>query len=242
MKKYFSIILLATALLTAVNVKAQTQNVKSYLAIFGGLSFAQGEFAKTDYADNKAGFGKRGATFGLDGAVYVYKNLAIGATITWQDQGELNNTDANNLAVGYTSSYLSNGTTVTAVNRYHSYNLLLGPQYSFQIHKFIIDIRASAGVLKSTSTPQIDIFLADVPGQADSFTQETAKGKAFAYSGNLGVRYAFSEKWFFAIKGTYINSQGINISTTGRTLDKGRLVTKQPFSELQTTLGIVHSF
>lgn len=225
-----------------MTANAQAQ-VKSYIGLYGGLSFAQSEFASTNYNNNHAGFAKRGVIFSIDGAYYIHKsNFGIGATFSFQDNGELNNTDAVNLATGYTNSYKSNGTTVTSVNRYHNYNILVGPQYSFVIKKFTIDIRASAGYLRSTSTPNITTFVADVPNQPGEIIQESSTGAAFAYGGNVGLRFAFADNWFVALKGAYVNSPGIKIGTTGRTLNEGRVVTKQPITVIQSTLGIVHSF
>ena len=244
MKKYFSIILITVVTLMTVNAQAQDK-IRSYIGLYGGMSFATSDFGKSDYNNNQAGFAKRGSTFSLDGAYYIYKNhLAIGYTLGWQDNGELTTADATALAVGYTNSYKSNGTTVSGVNRYHNYNILIGPQYSFQVHQFIIDIRASAGVIKSNSTPETDVYLADVPTQPDLITQHSSKYTAFGYSGNLGVRYVFAPNWYIGLKGSYLASPGIKISTTGfdQKVIIGRNVTKQPINTIQTVFGITHSF
>src|SRR5437879_2634813 len=129
----------------AFGAKAQDSPVKSYIGFFGGVSIPQSDFRSTNYDNNKAGFAKKGVTFGLDGAYYFHKNLGIGGTLAFNDQGELTTTDANNLATGYNSSFSADETSVTGVGRYHYWSALLGPQYSFTYHKFIIDLRASAG-------------------------------------------------------------------------------------------------
>jgi len=240
MKKTLTILSAVLFLFISFNAKAQDDKpyVKSYIGLLGGLSFPGGDFGKADYGNNSAGYAKRGATFGLDGAFYLYKNLGIGITFSFQDQGELNTADAQNLSDGYNASYNRDQTTVTAVNRYHNINLLAGPQYSFVINKFIIDLRASAGVIKSISTPNVSVVFDDSDGI--TLTQLNSTGLAFAYGGNVGLRYSFSENWDIGLRANYVNSSsGINISNTGHPDDTtGRNVLKQPISELQTTLGI----
>src|ERR1700760_3720173 len=154
MKRVFTILTIALVTLAAFRAKAQDDtHVKSYVGFFGGLSIPQSDFSSTDYYNNKSGFAKKGVTFGLDGAYYFYKNLAIGGTISFHDQGELTSANADSLAAGYTASYHADNSTVTGVGRYHYVSILIGPQYSFTYGKFIIDLRAAAGILKVYSTP-----------------------------------------------------------------------------------------
>ncbi|MGZ3750507.1 MAG: outer membrane beta-barrel protein [Mucilaginibacter sp.] len=239
MKKTFTLFTLAFLLLLTVSVKAQ---VKSYVGFFGGLSTPQSDFAKTDYSNNKAGFAKTGVTFGLDGAYYFYKNLGIGATIAFHDQGELNSTDANTLATGYTASFAADQSTVTAVDRYHYTSALLGPQYSFTYGKFIFDLRASAGILKVSSTPSTQIALVGVIDQTKTFSQQSASATVLGYGGNLGIRYKLSDGVTLALRGAYIDSQGPSITNNNRTTDIGRIVTRQPITALQTTIGLTFGF
>src|ERR1700749_4626670 len=123
MKKLFTLLSISLITLISFNAKAQ---VKSYVGLYGGISSAVSDFGQSVYDNNQAGYAKRGATFAVDGAYYFYKKLAIGATISFQDQGELNSTDVGNLATGYTNSFGADQATVTSVNRYHSLNILLG--------------------------------------------------------------------------------------------------------------------
>src|SRR3954470_7550480 len=106
MKKTLTILsaILVTLISISFNAKAQQEDktyAKSYIAFLGGISMAKGDFGKSDYNNNKAGFAKNGATLGLDGAFYLYKNFGIGITASFQDQGELNTNDAQNLSNGY---------------------------------------------------------------------------------------------------------------------------------------------
>jgi hypothetical protein len=243
MKRIFTILTIALITLAAFGAKAQDDtHVKSYIGFFGGLSNPVSDFGSTDYGNYKSGFAKRGVTFGLDGAYYFYKNLGIGATFSFHDQGELNQTDADNLAAGYTASYQADQATLTAVDRYHYVSILVGPQYSFTYGKFILDLRASAGILKIYSTPSTATQVVGVPEQTATFTQQSASATVFGYSGDIGIRYKLSQGVHLVLRGNYINSSGPSITTINRTDNEGRLVTKQPINAIQTTLGLNFSF
>jgi hypothetical protein len=244
MKRTFTLLTIALITMAAFRAKAQDddKHVKSYVGFFGGLSIPMSDFKSVDYDNNKSGFAKKGVTFGLDGAYYFYKNLGIGAAISFHDQGELNQTDADNLAAGYTASYQADQATVTTVDRYHYISFLVGPQYSFTFGKFILDLRASGGVLKVSSTPSSQIQVVGVPEQTATFTQQKASGTVFGYSGDIGIRYKLSQGVHLVLRGNYINSPGPSVTTIDRTDDLGRLVTKQPITAIQTTIGLNFSF
>jgi hypothetical protein len=238
MKK--NLIILSAALLTLFAFSAQAQ-VKSYIGVFGGLSTPTGQFSNSDYGEiyhenNKAGYAKNGITFGIDGAYYIYKNLAIAGTVSYQDQGQLSAKDVQNLSAGFTDGFAVDNSTVTATKRYKNLNVLVGPQYSFVFSKFIVDVRAVAGLIKSFSTPETKVDLEDDP--THTFYQRSSTASAFAYGAGLGLRYSLTSKFGLALRGNYINSDGIKIPNENRNINAGRLVTKQPISEIQTTLGL----
>jgi hypothetical protein len=240
-------IFLSTAILafTANHSLAQTKKstvatepTKSYFGIYGGISTPLGDFASTSYDNNKAGFAKKGVVIGLDGAWYFYKNWALGATLSFQDQGQLTTDDARTLSAGYTASFKADESTVSAVGRYHSLNFLVGPQYSFIIHKFTIDLRAAAGLIKVNSTPELTVSLEGAEDQKDTFYQRSANATVAGYSGTLGLKYSLGDSWQVSLRSSYIGSDGPDIKNEGRTSTEGRYVTKQPITEIQTTLGI----
>lgn len=244
MKRTYTLLSIFVITLMAFTAKAQdlTPHVKSYIDFYGGVSTPLGSFGQANYANNQAGYAKKGATFSLDAAVYVYKNLAIGATISFQDQGEMNYNDALNIATGYKNSYNDEPSDVTANNRYHNWNILIGPQYSFTYKRFILDLRASAGIIKSSSTPEVQTNIEDDLTQKVAFYQNNSTKTIFGYGGNVGLRYKLGDSWTFGIKGTYIDSQGLDVTSTGRTVYVGRNVTKIPITEFQTTVGFALSF
>lgn len=226
---------LAFFVLVAFGANAQ---VKSYFGFFGGVSNPLGEFKKADYYDNKAGFAKKGLTYGLDGTWYFYKNLGLGGSITYQDNGELSQTNADSLAAGYTSSYGADYSTITVTKRYQTVNILLGPQYTFTKGSFLLDLRASAGILKVFSTPETSVLLSGITNQTATFYQRSASATVLAYSGTAALRYKLSDNVFLTLRGAYLYSQGPSITNQDRTTNIGRIVTRQQFNTLNTTIGL----
>ncbi|QXU42530.1 outer membrane beta-barrel protein [Pedobacter sp. D749] len=241
MRKY----LLLPLFLLIFTVFSASAQVKSYIGFFGGLSSPIDNFAKSEYGEiykenNKAGYAKNGFTFGVDGAWYFYKNLALAGVISYQDQGRLSHKDVENLSAGYTDGFAVDNSTVTSNKRYRNLNVLVGPQYSFLLHpKLILDVRAVAGVIKSFSTPELKVDLEDDP--THTFYQRSSTASTFAYGGGIGLRYSLTNKIGLALRGNYIGADGIKITNDNRNINAGRLVTKQPISEIQTTLGLSYN-
>jgi hypothetical protein len=209
--------------------------VKSYLDLFGGLSYPVGNFQQTVYSNNRAGFGRKGVTFGFEGVWYAYKNLGVALTFAFQDQGELDSLDVQKLADGYNTSYNKESTTVTTVGRYHSVELMIGPQYSFKYNKFILDLRAQAGILKSISSPSYTTYF---DNYSTTFNQLSSGSKVFAYSGGIGLRYTFADGFDVGIKGTYLGTNDLGVINQSAPGTVGRIVTGIPITVFQTTIGI----
>jgi len=239
MKRIFIIGFLSTIIFASFDAQAQ---VKSYISLYGGFSNPEGSYKSTDYNNNQSGFAKKGVTIGVDGAVYLYKNLGIGYTFSFQDQGKLNYNDTYALALGYQNSYQADAASVNAYDRFHNWNLLVGPQYSFVYKDFILDLRASAGVIDVTSTPETETFLTGITQQVDGFFQRRSHGYCFGYGGSAGLRYKLGDNWSVGVKGSYVTSDGTKVNVDGQTLQEGRLVTRMPIHEFQTTLGISLNF
>ena len=237
-KKIFTTISIAFLAFVATNVHAQDENpVKSYFGFFGGVSNPMGDFKSTDYYNNKSGFAKRGLTYGLDGAFYFHKNWAIGASFSFQDQGELTPNDAQILANGYNTDFFKDNTEITGVDRYHNIFIMAGPQYSWLYHKFTIDVRLSAGVLKSYSTPTVAVAFDNSTNTDLTLHQLSSTASSLAYGGTVGLRWNIGGAWDIGIKGNYIGTQGIKIDNSNNDGTIGRFVTKTPVTVLQTTFG-----
>jgi hypothetical protein len=244
MKKTFTIV--SAILITFLSFTAKAQDdkpqAKSYIDFWGGQSIPTGSFKQTDYSNNSAGFAKTSVTLGLDVAIYVYKNLAIATTLSFQDQGELSQSDAAILADGYNTSFKNDETTVTIVNRYHNVNLMTGPQYTFMYKKFTLDLRAYGGIVKSTSTPAITVLFdfSSSPGQ--TLYQYNSTAWAFGYGGGAGLRYSLSDSWDAGIKVNYVDCPGIKIGNAGNPNNIGRIQTKLPITEIQAAIGMTLKF
>jgi hypothetical protein len=244
MKKLIIISAVILATFSTFTAKAQ---VSSYWDITGGVSIPTGQFANSNYGElyhenNKAGFAKTGYVIGLDGAWYIHKtNWAIAATVSYQDQGQLSAKDAQSLATGYQDAFDVDEGAATSHGRYQNLNVLVGPQYSFVFSKLIIDLRANVGIVKSFSTPEIDVVVtdADIP---HPFAQLSSKATGFAYGGFADLRYKLTKKLGLILKEGYVASPGIDITNTSRVNNAGRLDTKQPVSVLQTSLGLNFAF
>ena len=255
MKQIFTLFTAAFLMLIAFNAKAQdnkisdeasdddgTIKLKSYISLSAGVSNPYGNFKKVDYTNMKSGFGKKGLVYAIDGAAYFYKNLGLGYTVSYQDQGNLSFEDVQIISTGYTADFKADGSTVTADKRYRSINALLGPQYSLAWKALRFDFRASAGIIKSFATPQISVDITGVPEQAGTFIQQSSKAIAFAYGGSIAMRLSTGAGWGLFVKGNYINSDGPKLTTTGRTSTLGRTLTHQPITEGQLTLGLYKEF
>jgi hypothetical protein len=129
--------------------------------------------------------------------------------------------------------------TVSATNRYRSLNVMIGPYFSFPINKFTIDVRFMGGLLQSFSTPEMTVLLED---QTDAtFKQNSSTASAFEWQVGTGFRYAFSDKMGFVFRADYFSSDGVKVDNENRTNSAGRLVTKQPMSWINTSVGLTFS-
>jgi len=245
MKKNFTILSAILITLFSLNAKAQDDKpqAKSYMSFFGGISHPLSTYGSTNYFDNNAGFAKNGPAFGFDFGIYLYKNLALGITFSYQDQGELSSTDALSLSNNYLASFDKDEANVTTNGRFQTVNFMIGPQYSFLYKKFTLDLRASAGFIKSISTPTLGVIFDNSANSDTYLNQLNSTATAIGYSGSLGLRYSLSDSWDVGIKFNYINSDGIKIENSGPTYTGvGRYQTKMPITELQSTLGITLKF
>jgi len=245
MKKNFTILSAILIILFSLKAKAQDADIpqaKSYMGLIGGLSIPTGSFGQTNYSNNSAGFAKKGGMLGLDAGVYLYKNLGIGITFSYQDQGELSATDAQTLATGYNTSYVKDETNVTTVDRYQNISLMAGPQYTFLYKMFALDLRASAGLIKSFATPSLGVVFDNSNNSASYLNQLSSRGDTFAYGASIGLRYSFSDSWDVGLKCNYVNSNGIKIEDSGPFTTAGRWQTNLPITVIETTLGISVKF
>ena len=245
MKKNFTILSAILITLFSLTAKAQDDQpeAKSYMAFLGGLSVPIGNYASNDYANNDAGFAHKGQTYGLDFGIFLHKNFGIGVSIALQDQGELDSTQTQALANGYNSSFFKNQTSVTSVGRFSNLTLMAGPLYEFLHKKFILDLRVSAGVIKSFTTPATTIVFDYSSNSGQTYYQESSGAVAFAYGASINLRYTLSDSWDVGIKLNYVNSPGLKIDNTGGDAGTvGRFQTNMPVTLIQPTVGMTLKF
>jgi len=244
MKKNFTLLTAIIISLFSITANAQDDKptAKSYMTFTGGISNPLGDYASTNYANNNAGFAKKGITYGLDFGLYLKKNFGIGINLSVQDQGELNATDVQNLANGYNSAFNKNQTSVTALGRFSNLTLMVGPQYSFLYKNFILDLRASGGLIKSFTTPATTIVVYP-SDNGQTYYQFSSGAVALAYGASIGLRYSLGDSWDVGVKLNYISSSGLKISNNGgATAAQSRFQTNMPVSLLQSTLGMTLKF
>lgn len=248
MKKILTILFSVIILFINSKVKAQetTDPIRSYLSLIDGLSRPISNFGSYNYYNNKAGFAKPNNVLGFDGCVYLYKNLGLGYSLTYQDQGELTQNDVNLLSTAYAADFVKPRVEVTSNNRYTNINFMAGPQYSYVYKSFTLDVRGTIGFFKNISTPTTDIDLNPYTSNTTNplliMHQLSTTAFAFSYGASAAVRWAFSDNWDLGIKTGYINSDGPTIKNTNNANTVGRFVTKLPMTMIQTTLGISLKF
>ncbi len=240
--KYISLV----AFLFGIALTLQAEDkAKNYLGFLAGSSFATGDFSSTGTGtlnnwNNSAGFAKTGFNVGVEGAYYFGANLGVVGTINFSDHGRFVAGDVQKLGDSFTDAFAVDESTVKTTGRYRSLTFMAGPQLSFPFRTLTIDIRAMGGLLTSLSTPEITVLLED---QTDAtFTQKSSTTSAFGWMAGAGLRYALTDKLGLMFRADYISSDGVKIENTNRANNAGRLVTKQPMSWVNTTIGIAYSF
>jgi opacity protein-like surface antigen len=245
MKKLILSLPLLCCTLFVFNAKAQdTDKPSNYLSISAGLSAPMTNFKQADYgatgggANNKAGFAKKGVMYDFEGGFYLHKNWGFAISLTYQDQGRLNENDVTNLSNGYRVDGNAYTSTVTASKRYSSFGLMVGPQYNHNLgSKFIVDARVVAGTIKSFSTPDIVTVLDNYAGtQTATFTQYSSKSFALAYGASLALTWKLSDGVGLVLRENYLNTPtGFNIKNDAH---DGRNVEHQQMMVYQTSLGL----
>jgi opacity protein-like surface antigen len=118
-------------------------------------------------------------------------------------------------------------------------NVLVGPQFSLRSGKFIFDFRLLGGLVKSLSTPEMTVLLEDQTGT--TFKQSSSTASAFGWQVGTGTRYPLNDKLSLMLKVDYFSSAGVTVGNENRNNSAGRLVTNQPMSWVNITVGIAVS-
>lgn len=248
MKKYYTIIPLIILSLLSFAARAQQDDdlgpePHSYMQFLGGLSFPMGVYGSNNYSNNNAGWAHRGEVYGLDFNILLHKNFGLGITLGVQDQGELDSAQVVAMATGYNKSFFKDQTSVSATGRFSNMVLMAGPTYQFLFKKFSVDLRASAGIIKSFQTPGLIIVFDYSSNSGNTYNQISSGAVALAYGGSAGLRYSLSDSWDVGIKLNYVGSAGLKINNSGGDAGTiGRFQTNMPVNLLQTDLAITLKF
>jgi opacity protein-like surface antigen len=240
MKLVYSLLLY---LMIALVVSGQ-QKATHYIGISGGISAPTGMYSRTDAGtfgnwNNSSGYAKTGFNLGLEGAYHFLPNVGIAGSINFSDHGRLSGTDVQKLADSYTDAFAVDYSTVSTQGRYQTLNLFAGPCFSLPVKNFTFEARILGGLTQNLSSPEIYVTLEDNP---DGFTQKSSSHNAFGWQTGLGIHYAFTEKISVMIRGDYFHTNGIKIDNENRNNSAGRLVTNQPMSWINTSVGLAYSF
>lgn len=235
-------ILITTLLLCVSTVLLAQEKSNSYIGVTVGASSPMGDFAKADAGtygnwNNTAGFAKTGITIAIEGAYYFAPRFGIAGTIYFADHGGFSKSDAQTLGDSYTDAFAVDESTVSTTGGYRSLNIMVGPQYTIPLSsKLDFDVRVLAGVVKSFSTPGMTVQLED--NEDSKLIQKSSTGSAFGWQVGGGFRYSLTSKLGLMLKADYFNSDGVKIDNENRANSAGRLVTTQPMSWLNYSLGI----
>jgi long-subunit fatty acid transport protein len=216
----------------------------NYIGFSAGVSTPLGEFSKTGTGslnnwNNNSGFAKTGFAFGVEGAYYFLPKLGLAGTLYYSNHGGFSKADASKLGDSYTDAFGVDESTVKTSGSYSSVNAMLGPQLSFPINKLTVDVRALGGIIQSLSTPEMTVQLED--NTSTLLKQKSSTASAFGWQVGAGLRYAMTNKLGLMFRADYFNSDGIKIKNENRSNNAGRMVTKQPMSWINASVGLVFS-
>ncbi|MCW3086253.1 MAG: hypothetical protein JWP12_3619 [Bacteroidetes bacterium] len=210
----------------------------SFIGVTVGYAHAGGNFTKTDYENDKAGFANPGGlNLGIEGAYFFHKNIGIGGVFS---NSSFYTKGKQSLADGYKEAFDVDSTTVTDKGKYSTYNFLIGPYFSFPMKKFTIDTRLVVGYV-SAKTPELRVDLED---QANAtFYQRSAKAGTFGFQVGAGIRYSIVKNLCVKLNVDYFYSKpDFKITNDNRANNAGRLIDdyKQPIAGVLLNFGIAY--
>lgn len=237
----FSAFLLSAALALPLAAAAQTSPNKSYVGLNAGASFALGDFGKSDYFNNQAGFAKTGFHAALDGAYFFGGGIVgLAGQLAFTDNGRLTANDlANQFGPGFTDGFGVDESTLRSDNRYRRLTAMVGPTFVFG-GKLKLEVRGLVGLVHSLSTPTLTVQLED--NDQTLLTQTSSTSTRFGYQAGLGLHYALTPTLGVVLRGDYLGAGDLRIDNANRTNNAGRLQTKQPVTALNTSLGLAFAF
>lgn len=238
----FLAVLLSAALALPLAAAAQGPN-KSYVGLNAGASFALGDFGKTDYYNNRAGFAKTGFHAALDGA-YFFGGGVVGVAgqVAFTDNGRLKADDLAKIGAGFTDGFGVAESTLRSDNRYRRLTAMVGPTFLLPLgsDKLKLEVRGLVGLVHSISTPTYTVQLED--NDQTLLKQTSSTSTVFGYQAGLGLHYALTDHLGVVLRADYLGTGDLSIDNANRTNNAGRLQTKVAPTALNTSLGLAFAF
>ena len=230
-------LLLGAGLALPLAGRAQSSPNKSYVGINSGVSFATGNFRRTDAENLESGFAKTGFTVAIDGARFFNGGIVgLAGQVAFSDNGRLKGDDLTKLGNAYTDAFAVDFSTARASGRYRRLTAMVGPTFMFGGDKLKLEVRGLAGVNQMLGTPELVIQLEDDP--TNTFTQKSSHSLTFGYAAGVGLHYALTDKLGLVARTDFMGSSPITIKNENRNNSVGRLSEKQPVTAFNTTLGL----
>lgn len=237
-----AIFLLSLAGISPVAAHAQATSAaapKIQIGITGGVSLPSGNFSKSDYADDKAGFASTGSNFGVTGTYFINKRWGITALVAYHS---FSFKGAQNLADGFKEAFDIDSSTVDVNGTNHCINFLAGPYYVLPVAKKLdVTFRAMAGI---TAAHLAGYQVAVEDQAAATFSQKEASATTFAAQGGLGINYRLTRLFGIGLNVDYFYSKpDFTIDNVNRTNAAGRKIDQynQPLTAVTTNLTLTYT-
>lgn len=219
---------------------AQGKNSHFILTLNGGITAPSGNFAKSDYADQKSGFAGAGGHFNLTGTYFICPHFGITGLVGYS---AFSAKGSQSLADGYKEDSGTDSTTLYAKGKNYSVSFLAGPVYRLDVTKKLsVDLRVLAGYV-NTHLAGFQIFYEDYTTNAMS--QEKSSGGGFGLQGGVAVGYRLGKRLGAQVNADYFTSKPeIGIHYNNFVVNSGRRLKtyKEAISGINATAGLTYTF
>jgi hypothetical protein len=238
---------------TILLFQSNTGQNYSFLGLCVGGAIPQGSYANTNFSDSINGFAKNGFVFSFDAAWFPDDYMGIGATVTFAS----NNTDKQNymdtlrnyIIDSYSQPFSFPPDSIVLDYGVWKYlNLYIGPNFTYPIGRFNIDLRAMGG-LSLVWRPTQDIEINYPESGLFSKTIEDKPVPSLGYSIGGGIRYAFKKGYVIRVIAEYANTKPTFtfIDQISWNSEEELFTTKEndiavPIKNLHLGIGIAYNF
>lgn len=191
-------------------IKGQDYN---FLGLCVGGALPQGNFSENNFRDSTNGYANNGFMFSFDAAWFPDDYMGIGATVTFASNNPDKQKYMDDLKNAFINEYEKIETILFPMDSiildygvWKYLNFFIGPNFTYPVGKFNIDLRAMAGlslVWKPGQTIQINF------PETNSFSHkvEDKPIPALGYTIGGGIRYAFKSGYVIRFIAEYTNTK-----------------------------------